>query len=361
MIISKASDFPIFKTKTPGITQKFNLNSPAERKIYFQAKLGPELAKIREYLARDRAFIGFLIGKKNSGKGTYSKLFMEAVGSGKVGHLAVGDLVRDIHKSLETDAGQTQLMEFLKKNYRGFHSLDEVLDLILGRNQTSLISSELILALIKFEISKRPRQALFVDGFPRAFDQIQYSLFFKELIGYPGELDFLTFISVPDSIIDERIKYRVVCPICNTPRNLKLLATKEVGHDEATGEFYLKCDNPNCHQARMVKKEGDQLGIEPIRKRLEVDAQIFNQLLTLSGIPKVYLRNSVPVDKATEAVDDYELTPSYEYELDPATKKVRTKETPWTVKDDDGVLSYSLLPPAVVVSLVKQVTEVLGL
>ena len=358
-MISKASEFPVFKTKTPGVTQKFDLNDPVSRKQYFEAKVGKELASLREYFAQDKAFVGFLIGKKNSGKGTYSKLFMEALGlKDKVGHIAVGDIVRDIHKNLETEAGKAELMEFLKKNYRGFHNLDEVLDLILGRSQTSLISSELILALVKFEISKRPRQALFMDGFPRAFDQIQYSLFFKELIGYPGEPDFLTFISIPDTIIDERIKYRVVCPVCNTPRNLRLLATKEVGYDEQTREFHLVCDE---HKVRMVKKEGDELGIEPIRKRLEVDTQIFNQLLTLTGIPKIYLRNAVPVDQAEEAVDDYELTPAYDYELDPATKQVKTIEKPWTVKDDEGVLSYSLLPPPVVVSLIKQIAQVLGL
>ena len=29
------------------------------------------------------------------------------------------------------------------------------------------------------------------------------------------------------------------------------------------------CDNPECDKARMVTKEGDELGIEPIRERIE--------------------------------------------------------------------------------------------
>jgi len=354
------NEFPVFKTKTPGVTEKFNLNDPDSRKLYFQAKVGPEIEKLQKYFLQDKTFVAFLLGKKNSGKGTYSKLFMEATDRDRVGHLSVGDLVRDVHASLEQPESRAALIEFLKNNYRGFHTVEETIDLIEGRNQSSLISSELILSLIKYELSKRPRQAIFIDGFPRALDQVGYSLYLKEVIGYRDDPDFFVFINVPNSIIDERIKYRVVCPICKTPRNLRLLATKEVGYDETTKEFYLKCDTPTCNGARMYPKEGDELGIEPIRERLEVDTQIFNQLLQLTGVPKVYLRNSVPVDQADEFVDDYELTPGYSYELNP-DGTVKTIEKPWTVKDDNGVESYSLLPPAVVVGLIKQTAQVLGL
>lgn len=352
--------FPVFKTKVAE-SPKFNLNDPEERKKYFALKTGAEIKKLQEYLASGKTFAAFLLGKKNSGKGTYSKLFMEALGVGnKIGHVSIGDIVRDVHQGLSTDEGKRSLLEFLKTNYRGFHSPEETIDLILGRNQSSLISSELIVALIKYEIAKRPRQAVFIDGFPRALDQISYSLYLKELIGYREDPDFLVFINLPNTIIDERIKYRVICPICKTPRNLKLLATKDAGYDEEKKEFYLMCDDPACNKARMVKKEGDELGIEPIRERLETDDKIFAQLLTLHGIPKVYLRNSIPVAEAGEAVDDYEITPGYQYEKK-EDGTVAVIETPWVVKDDEGVDSYSLLPPAVVVSLIKQIAEVLHL
>ena len=72
------------------------------------------------------------------------------------------------------------------------------------------------------------------------------------------------------------------------------------------------------------------------------------------------MRNAIPVDKAKEFVDDYEITPSYRYEWDAGSKRVRVIEEPWTVKDDEGVLSYSLLPAAVAVSLIKQTAKVLG-
>src|SRR3989344_7413404 len=334
-----AQDFPVFKTKIKGLTQTFNLNDPQGRKQYFEAKAGEEIKKLKEFLNRN-TFVGFLLGKKNSGKGTYSKLFMEAVSMERVGHVAIGDIVRDVHKGLEDPKSRQDLIEFLEKNYRGFHSLDEIVDLIEGRNQSSLISTELILALIKYEISKRPKQAIFIDGFPRALDQISYSLFLKELLGYRDDPDFMVFIDVPNAVIDERIKYRVVCPVCKTPRNIKLLATKQVGFDEKTKDFYLICDE---HGERMLRKEGDELGIEPIRDRLQVDQQVFDQLLKLTGVPKVYLRNSVPKDMAAEYVDDYELTPEYSYER-ASDGQVKVIEKPWTIKDDRGVESYSLLP-----------------
>lgn len=354
------TEFPIFKTKVEGLTKSFNLNNLKERREYFRAKVGPEIERLKEYLT-DNTFVGFLIGKKNSGKGTYSKLFMEAVSQERVGHVAVGDIVRDVHKNLDSEQGRAELINFLEKNYRGFHSIDETVALIEGRNQETLISSELIVALLKYEISRRPKQAIFIDGFPRALDQIGYSLFLRELIGYREDPDFMIFIDVPDAVIDERIKYRVVCPVCKTPRNTKLLATKEVEYDEKQKTFYLICDNPRHKRTRMVPKEGDELGIEPIRERLEVDNQIFNQLLTLTGIPKIFLRNSIPREKALEYVDDYELTPEYYYEKDSQTGQVKIMEKPWTVKDDNGVESYSLLPPAVVVVMIKQIAQVLGL
>lgn len=351
-------DFQLSKTKVVGVIKKYNLNDPASRKQYFAAKVPQEIKALQKYMKSGKRFVAFLIGKKNSGKGTYSKLFMEAVGA-NVDHLSIGDIVRDVHVSLATPVGKKKLIEFLKKNYRGYHSPEETIDAILGRSQSTLITSELILALIKFEISKRKAQSLFIDGFPRAFDQIPYSLFLKEILGYQGVPDLFVFLDVPTNIIDERIKTRVICPICKTPRNLKLLATKQVGYDEKTKKFYLQCDNTSCKGARMVAKEGDELGIEPIRERLETDDKISQQLRKLHGTEKVFLRNAIPAEFAKKVVDDYEITPGYQYELQ-KSGKVKTIETPWIVKDDAGVDCYSLLPAGVVVSLIKQMAVILG-
>jgi len=378
----KGVDFPIFNTKTTGVVEKFDLNSPEGRAKYFQAKAGPEIEKLKKYL-ETKTFVAFLMGKKNSGKGTYSKLFMEAVGpirnrsplspSGarlrageisngvnRVGHISVGDVVRDVHKAIKTGEGKKELMAFLEKNYRGFHSLEEVENIIMGRDTKSLVSSEVIVALLQYEISKRPRQAIFIDGFPRALDQIGYSLMLRQVLGYREDPDFLVFISVPESVIDARIKARVICPICHTPRSLKLAPTVFIGQDEATGEFYLMCDDPKCNKARMVTKEGDELGIEPIRDRLELDDVIFKRLLDLKGLPQIKLRNSIPADKAWDFIEKYEVTPMYSYKKG-VDGKIEVIEEPWLVKDDDGVECVSLLPASVALGFIKQTAEVLGL
>src|SRR3989344_5485055 len=95
----KDFSFPLFKTKTAGLNRVFKLEDPLDRQKYFRLKAGREITKIRGYLKKN-TFVGFLLGKKNSGKGTYAKLFMEAVGSPNIAHISIGDIVRSVHKDL---------------------------------------------------------------------------------------------------------------------------------------------------------------------------------------------------------------------------------------------------------------------
>ena len=110
-----------------------------------------------------------------------------------------------------------------------------------------------------------------------------------------------------------------------------------------------------------MTKEGDELGIAPIKERLDKDEMLIKEAFNLQGIPKVLLRNSIPVKQTKEFTDDYEITPEYVYKWNSKTKKVETTEKPWEVKDDEGTLSNSLMPPPVVVSLIKQLVKVLGI
>ena len=109
----------------------------------------------------------------------------------------------------------------------------------------------------------------------------------------------------------------------------------------------------------MVPKEGDDLGIAPIKGRLTKDEEILKTVFSLHGIPKILLRNHVPVPEAKKYFDDYELTPEYVLAVDKKTKKVLVKEKPWTIKDDNGIECFSLLAPPVMVAMVKQMAEVL--
>ncbi len=352
----KGIEFPLFKTKLDNITERFDLTDVGDREAYFELKAGLEIRKLREYL-KENTFICYLMGKKNSGKGTYAKMLKEIVDKDRIEHFSVGDMIRTLDEVVNSKEKQKELIDFLEKNYRGFLPLKDIIDSLKGRSTKVLLPSELILALVKMKISDQEKKALFIDGFPRNLDQISYSLFFRDLIGYRDDPDVFCLIDVPESVIDERIKYRVVCPKCQTSRNLKLLPTKEVEHEN--GKFYLLCDNMDCSKERMEGKEGDELGIEPIRERLEIDEVLIKKAFSLHGIPKVLLRNSVPVKDAKDYVDDYEITPEFSYSYN--GEKTEIEEKPWQVKDDEGSPAYSLMPPPVVVSLIKQLTEALGL
>lgn len=355
---------PPLNTKVEGVTKRFDLSDPGERKEYFNAKAGKEIEDIKTYLEKG-TFVAYLLGKKNSGKGTYTKLFMEVVGSNKATHVSVGDVVRNVEKIFQDNARvneKEEVMRFLENHYRGFISLSEAINALESRSQDKLLPSELILALLKMELDKQAGKSVFIDGFPRDLDQVSYALFLRDLMGYRYDPDFFVFINIPEAVIDERMKYRVVCPSCQTPRNTRLFTTKEVGYDEEREEFYLKCDNPDCKEkgVRMVGKEGDSAGIESIRGRLERDDAVMDKAMGLDGIPKVFLRNSISADTAKDNVDDYEITPAYSYKLGSDGKNVEIVEDSWVIKDDEGVDSYSLLAPPVAVSLFRQIAGILN-
>lgn len=352
--------FPVFKTKIKGVDKTFDLNDPKQKREYFELKAGKELKKLRDYFKRGNTFIAYLIGKKNSGKGTYAKMFAEIVGNQYVEHFSIGDMIRRVDGELKNKKKKKELIEFLENNYRGKFPVKELISL-LGNRSTSapLLPTELILALVEREISSKKKKTLFIDGFPRGLDQINFTLFFRNLVGYRQDDDVFILISVPEKVIEERIKFRRVCPKCQSPQNLKLHPTKNAEYDENKKEFYLICDNPKCKNIRMVSKEGDEKGLKPIRARLMKDEELLKQASALYGIPKIYLRNAVPKAVAKTMLDDYEITPEYYYERD--GKNVQIKERSWVFADDEGKPSYSQLPPAVVLSLIKQLTKILNL
>ena len=356
--------FPVFKTKIKGLRKTFDLNIPQERKEYFELKAGKEIKKLRNYFKKGNTFIAYLLGKKNSGKGTYAKMFAEIVDSDRIDHFSIGDMIREVDKELKDKKKKEELISFLEKNYRGWSSIEEIISLLKKRSTSApLLPTELILALVKREIGKRKKKTLFIDGFPRDLDQINFTLFFRDLIGHRDDPDFFVLIDVPERVIDERMKYRVVCRRCQSVRNLKLhpVAKENIRYDNKKKKFYYVCDDPACRGTKMVSKEGDEKGIKPIKARLMKDEKLIKQAVSLYGIPKILLRNSVPKRLAREYVDDYEITPEYIYTWSEKSKKVVVKEKSWVILDDEREPSYSLLPPPVVVSLIKQITDLLNL
>ena len=352
------------QAKVSHLKEKFDVNSPAGRKKYFRAKAGDEISHIKKYLKKN-TFIAYFLGKKGSGKGTYSKLLTEIFGEDKIKHISIGDIVRDVHKELETKKGRKTVEEFLHKRYRGYISVEEGINAILGRSTEKVsVPNEVMLALIEREIDKHRGKALFIDGFPRTLDQVSYSLYFRDLMGYRDDPDIFALIDIPESVIDARIKTRVICPECFISRNTRLFPTSKIGYDKANKEFFLICDNSECKgygRTKLVAKEGDHLGIEPIRSRLMTDEEILRTAFSLHGVPKVLMRNHVLVSEASKYFDEYELTPEYIYKWNGRNEVVEVIEKPWTVKDDNGKKCYSLLPAPVVVSFLKQLPEALDL
>lgn len=350
-------EFPIATTKVPGVTAQFDLSTPDGRAAYLEAKAGTEIRKLKKYFEK-HTFVAYLLAKKSAGKGTYTKLMREIFGD-VISHISVGDVVRATHRIFEDEsehATRAAIMDYLEKHYRGYIPLSQAIDALLGRDTTTLLPTEFILALVMREIDALPKGALFIDGFPRELDQVSYALFFRNLVNYRDDPDLFISIDIPMAVIDERMKYRVICPVCQTPRNLKLLSTKHVDYDEETKQFHLLCDE---HAVRMVPKEGDGAGVEPIRARLEKDQELIDKMFSLHGVPRILVRNAVPADKALTYVDPYELTPEYSYTWEGG--KVVTKESPWTVHDDEGVEVHSLLAPAAIVSLLRQLVVILKL
>jgi len=356
----KNANFPIFKTKDSEKPQKFDLTDAKQRQDYFAYKAGDEIKKLKDYL-KNNTFIVYLLGKKNSGKGTYAKMFKEIVDPERIEHFSTGDMIRSFDGVLKDEEKREEFIKFLRKKYRGPVSVEEIIGAMTKRSTAALLPSELILALTEREIVKLGRKALFIDGFPRDLDQVSYSLFFKTLINYREDPDIFVLIDVPANVIDERIRYRVVCPLCQTSRNLKLLATKNVERDKQSNKFYLLCDNSDCKGPRMITKEGDELGVEPIKKRLEKDETLMEQIHKMYGISKVFLRNSIPADEVQLFADDYEITPEFNYVFNEKNNKVEVRQKPWEFKDDRGIVSNSLMPPPVVVSLIKQLVKALGI
>ncbi len=354
-------EFPLFKTKIEGVDKKFNLSDVQDRKKYFEIKAGEEIKKLKKYFEEGNTFIAYLLGKKNAGKGTYTKLFMELFGKENIVHISIGDIVRDVHAEMKDDEKRKELLDYLHENYRGYITPEKAIDALLGKDQKTLLPNEFIMALAKREIDQAGKKIVFLDGFPRSLDQVSYALFFKELVDYRNDPDIFVAIDIPEAVIDERMKYRVVCPKCHTPRNLKLFTTEKVEHNEDENKFELICDNPECDNIKMTSKEGDNLGIESIRDRLELDDILINKIFSLHGVSRILLRNAVPVDKAVEYLDDYEITPEYYYEKNDDTGEIKTLERPFIVKDDEGVEVYSLLAPPVVLSLIKHLVKTLKL
>lgn len=336
----------------------YDLDSVAQRREYYEEKVGAEIEFLRDYF-REQTFLAYWMAPKQAGKGTYMNGMKEIFGTDIFTHLSVGDLVRAADKEFQEKGKMSEVFAYAKANYRGDLHLDEVFAALSGRTTQALIPTELVMVLLRMAIERAGKKTLFIDGFPRNLDQVSYSLYFRELINYRNDPDLFVLINAPITVLDERMKQRRTCLTCGNSRNMVLLPTKEAGYDKEKKEYYLICDLPGCTGGRMVTKEGDHLGMEPIKDRVLADIEVMKRARKLYGIPTLELYNSLDKDKALDYVDEYEITSACEYTHDEQGNVTIHKKL-WEVVDGEKEY-YSLLPPAVVIQLVKQLAKKLGM
>lgn len=351
-------DYTWVKTKTDD-TKEYDLADPAMRRLYFNSKVGDEIQKLQEFL-KNNSFIAYFLAPKMAGKGTYTAMLREILGEDLIEHVSVGDIVRKAHAEYEEKVKDSEVYKYMEKNYRGFLNLEKVFEALVCRNTKSVsVPTEFVLSLVKMEIDSLGARTIFLDGFPRKIDQISYSLYFRDLINHREDTDLFLLINLPIEIINQRIKSRMICPECQTSRNLNLAPTTKIGCDEKDGCYYLICDNPSCKEVRMVCKEGDELGIENIRERIVDDLNLMEQARNMYGIEKIEIYNSLEKEKALEYVDDYELTKEYSFEKD-EKGNIKKVERAFFVKDN-GKEYISLLPAPALIQLIRQLVVKLGL
>jgi len=333
-------------------TVTHDLLTPKGRQVYYEDNVEEELKLLRNFF-KNNTFVGYLLAPKNAGKGTYIKGLAEALGGDYFDHVSVGDVVRSAEIEYKENGKESELYKYAQKNYRGYMHLDEVFEALTNRSTTSLVPTEFVLMLIKRILEKKEKRTVFIDGFPRNLDQVSYSLYFRELINFREDPDVFIMINAPVTVLDERIKQRVICPNCQTPRNLTLFPTKEVGYDSEKKLFFLVCDNADCsNPQRMVAKEGDEFGLEPIKDRIMMDVKLMERARSLYGVPKIELYNALEADKALEYVNDCEITKEFVYTVN-EDSTVNKEARFWEV--EEGEERYrSLLPQPVIVQFIKQ-------
>ncbi len=333
-------------------SETYDLNTVKGRREYFKVKAGKLIDKISQFL-ENHTFIAYWLAPKNAGKSTYIGLLRELLGQHTFNYIAVGDIVREFQKEYKQKAQEYD--SYFLKHYRGYLKLNEAVEALLHPDVSKLKPTELILTLVKKKIDTLPRKTLFIDGFPRTEDQVSYSLYFRELINYRNDPDVFVMIYLPLSVIDERIKYRRVCPKCGKSFSTVLLPSEHVKYDAAGDEFVFMCDNPACNKEVLIKKQGDDKGIEPLMPRIKKDLYLMQLAEKLYGVPKIKMYNAIEVKDADNLVQDYEITERYSFEY--KNGKIIKRTSPWVVKDN-GKNYYSLLAAPVLLQFLRQLSEI---
>ena len=331
----------------------------AKKIDYFERRLGDKLDKLKDYV-NGNGFVLFFLAKKLAGKGTYTKVLQELT-NGKIEHISIGDLVREAEAKAKDSKKRQEFIEELKNYYKGDLQLEEVADLYANQNvENKLLPTDTITALIEMSAMKEHfGKPMVIDGFPRGMDQVSLSLEMQKNFIEKNIPAAFVEIDCPDDVLAQRWIYRRSCPECSTPRNIKLLLTKDIEYDKETGEFHLICDNASCEgkRVRMIQKQADDQGPDALKEKQQLMVEIMKAVREKAGGNHIVIHNSVPVDEATEEMLKEDFTDEAELSWDEEKQEVVRKFGPMRATDDQGREVYSRWPEAVVVELVEKLVS----
>lgn len=157
-----------------------------------------------------------LLGPPGSGKGTQAQSLAKEYG---IPHISTGDIFRE-HIANETPIGK-KVQEIVRSGH--------------------LVPDEMVLDMVKDRFSREDCVKGFVlDGFPRTSVQAEK---FAEIIQKNG-LVLVLCLDVPDKVIIDRAKGRLVCKACGTIYNQDFSPPLEANIcDKCGGEVYQRPDD----------------------------------------------------------------------------------------------------------------------
>lgn len=148
-----------------------------------------------------------LTGAPGSGKGTQSDLLVDRAGFSKI---STGDVLR--------------------QNIKNQTPLGKIAESTMARGE--LVADNLMLDLLKVELTKLGVKRVLLDGFPRTISQAEG----LEKLGGEVAVSGVVNLSVPTSSLVSRLSGRRVCTGCGRSYHTSFAPTRVVGICDACGE-----------------------------------------------------------------------------------------------------------------------------
>jgi adenylate kinase len=154
-----------------------------------------------------------IFGPPGSGKGTYASRLRAKLG---VDVIAMGDIFREIMKE-DSPLGK-KVKQYVEKGL--------------------LVPDDVVIEVLKQRLAKSSSKKGFIlDGFPRTLEQ-------ANALDKIVAIDVVIKLTVPDSIIIERLSTRRICKSCGEVYNVRYLKPKVEGVcDKCGGQLYQRPDD----------------------------------------------------------------------------------------------------------------------